>query len=98
MIEKAFCINLKHRTDRWNDVENETTLRSGELELKDYLKVYPDLVAALNYVEGQDFTGDIIVWRSSFSSTLVLKLAGEYSGDIEALLSFSPGEYSLEVF
>ncbi len=79
--------------DRWYGIENETTDRAAKVELGSYLKVFPDLVASLNYVKKQKTGTGIILWGSSFSATLVFKLANEYKDDIIAVLSFSPGEY-----
>lgn len=81
-------------TDRWNNVENKTTERVEKLNLKNtYLAAYSDLESALNWVKDNGYTGKIIVWGSSFSSTLVFKLADENKDEIAGLLSFSPGEY-----
>jgi len=79
-------------TDRWNNIENETTKNSTDVG-RNYLVVYPDLESAFNYVKSLGFTGKIIVWGSSFSSVLVLKFAEEYTSKIAGVLSFSPGEY-----
>ena len=79
-------------TDRWNNVENETTKNSVDVG-RDYLSVYPDLESAFDYVKSKGFTGKIIVWGSSFSSVLVLKFAEEHASEIAGVLSFSPGEY-----
>jgi pimeloyl-ACP methyl ester carboxylesterase len=97
LVEAGFnCLAVDTRAggrDNWNGVENETTSRSPEVPLGSYLLVYPDLVAALNYVKEKKYMGRILVWGSSFSATLVFKLADEYKNSISAILSFSPGEY-----
>ena len=35
----------------------------------------------------------ILIWGSSYSSSLVLKYAGDNPKEVDAVLSFSPGEY-----
>lgn len=80
-------------TDRWNNVENLTSINNEDIPIDYYPEVYPDLEAALQYVIDEGYTGKIIVWGSSFSATLVLKLAGDHPDKISAILSFSPGEY-----
>lgn len=57
----------------------------------DYLDAYPDLEAALAWAQGKG--PKVIVWGSSYSSSLVFKLAAEHPKDVAAVLSFSPGEY-----
>lgn len=57
----------------------------------DYLDAYPDLEAALAWAKGKG--NGVIVWGSSYSASLVFKLAAEHPGDVAAVLSFSPGEY-----
>lgn len=68
---------------------NETAEGAGGSP--DYLDAYPDLEAALAWAKSK---GDhVIVWGSSYSSSLVFKLAAEHPRDVAAVLSFSPGEY-----
>ena len=56
-----------------------------------YLEAEKDLEAALAYAKTQHLP--IVVWGSSYSSSLVFLLAARHPDDIKALLSFSPGEY-----
>jgi alpha-beta hydrolase superfamily lysophospholipase len=78
--------------DPWNNVENITTKTYAEV-WRDYLSVYPELETALNFALEEGYNGKIIVWGSSFSASLVLKLAGEHPDEISGVLAFSPGEY-----
>jgi alpha-beta hydrolase superfamily lysophospholipase len=57
-----------------------------------YLEALPDLEAALNWARTR---GDlpVILWGSSYSSSLVLVLAGRDAAGVDAVLAFSPGEY-----
>jgi dienelactone hydrolase len=56
-----------------------------------YLEALPDLEAALTWAKENGYQ-TIIVWGSSYSSSLVFLLAAEHP-EIAGVLSFSPGEY-----
>ena len=68
---------------------NETAKALGHEA--DYLEARPDLKAALDWARTQKFP--IILWGSSYSSSLIFPLAASDPQGIVALLSFSPGEY-----
>ncbi|WP_296313184.1 hypothetical protein [Winogradskyella sp. UBA3174] len=55
-----------------------------------YCDVYPDLVAALAYMKNSRFNGKIIIWGSSYSGSLAIKLANENQDIINGVLAFSP--------
>ena len=55
-----------------------------------YCDAYPDLEAALEFVKTSNFTGKKIVWGSSYSATLGIKLASENIDIIDGVLAFSP--------
>lgn len=76
-----------------NGVRNETK-KSATSKMKQtrYVDAYVDMEAAIKYASNQT-TGKLIIWGSSYSSSLVLKYAGDNPDSIEAVLSFSPGEY-----
>ncbi|MFZ5746972.1 MAG: alpha/beta hydrolase [Pseudomonadota bacterium] len=57
----------------------------------DYASAMQDLEAALQWAANEG--PPVIVWGSSYSSSLVFQLAAKHPGEIAALLSFSPGEY-----
>ena len=64
--------------------------RTGNLS-RNYMAAYQDIEAALDWAKAQKYK-KISVWGSSYSASLVLKLAGDHPG-IACVLSFSPGEY-----
>jgi dienelactone hydrolase len=68
---------------------NETAAGLGRKG--DYLEARPDLQAALDWAQQQKLP--IILWGSSYSSSLIFPLAASDPQGIVALLSFSPGEY-----
>ena len=55
-----------------------------------YCDAYPDLEAAVKYVENEGFSGKKIIWGSSYSAALVIKLGFENPNSIDAVLAFSP--------
>lgn len=77
-----------------NSVENET-VKNAEAAGKGttYLDAYADLEAALLYVKSKYDLEKLLVWGSSYSAALVIRLAGDFPGMIDGVLSFAPGEY-----
>jgi dienelactone hydrolase len=77
-----------------NSVNNETNKLATEkgLETK-YIHALPDMQAALNYAIEKYTSSKIIIWGSSYSSSLVIKLASQNIGEVDGVLAFSPGEY-----
>ncbi len=55
-----------------------------------YCEAYPDLEAALTYVEGLDRSGPTMVWGSSYTGALVFQLAAKNSGAVDGVMAFSP--------
>jgi pimeloyl-ACP methyl ester carboxylesterase len=77
-----------------NGVENETHRRAGKMGLaRGYLDAYADLEAALAYARKALGATRIIVWGSSYSASLVFRLAAEHPDVVTAVLAFAPGEY-----
>jgi dienelactone hydrolase len=68
---------------------NETAAGLGRKA--DYIEARPDLQAALDWARKQSLP--IILWGSSYSSSLIFPAAASNPKGIAALLSFSPGEY-----
>jgi len=89
------CIAIDQRSgDKVNGVINQTHIVAEKNGLSTkYPDAYPDLVAALNYAKETYPNREIIIWGSSYSSSLVFILASEFPEDVMGILSFSPGEY-----
>lgn len=68
---------------------NETAAALGKKA--DYLDARPDLKAALDWARSKSLP--IVLWGSSYSSSLIFPLAASDPQGIVALLAFSPGEY-----
>lgn len=88
------CIAIDQRSGRKvNGITNETCKDAKSKGLKTkYEDAYPDLEATLEYTKKTFSPKKIIVWGSSYSSSLVFILAAKHK-EISGLLSFSPGEY-----
>jgi pimeloyl-ACP methyl ester carboxylesterase len=55
-----------------------------------YCDAYSDLETALRFILKSGFTGKKILWGSSYSGSLAIKLANQYQKDINGVLAFSP--------
>ena len=75
----------------FNGVKNETAARGGGNVA--YAKAIPDLKAASSWVRSNTGARQVGVLGSSYSSALVLALAGQDRDFADAVMSFSPGEY-----
>ncbi|MEP2024095.1 MAG: alpha/beta hydrolase [Reichenbachiella sp.] len=89
------CMAVDQRSgNAVNDVQNQTFVSARKLmkETK-YVNALPDMNAAIDHAKIYLAKGDLIIWGSSYSSALALKIAGDRTGDISGVLAFSPGEY-----
>ncbi len=68
---------------------NRTVVGAGEAEFS-YCDAYPDLEAALDFVETRAPGATIIAWGSSYSAALVMKLAALNEDRVSRVLAFSP--------
>jgi dienelactone hydrolase len=89
------CMAVDQRSGKAvNKVVNETAKLASSKKLKTtYPDALPDMRAALRLVESRYPRARRIAWGSSYSSALVLVLAGNEPELMHAVLSFSPGEY-----
>ena len=89
------CMAVDQRSGgKVNDVVNETAKKAKEKgKSTKFLDAFQDIEAALDYVRKSFSIEKIIIWGSSYSSSLVLKYAGDNPNDVVAVLAFSPGEY-----
>ncbi len=89
------CIAVDLRSGEYSrGKDNETAIRAGNKNLAtSYADAMPDIIAALKYTRKQYSNSKIIAWGSSYSASLVLKVAGDQPELVDGLLAFSPGEY-----
>lgn len=89
------CMSVDQRSGKAvNNVENQTFISARQLmkETK-YVDALPDMHAAINHAKEFLAKRELIIWGSSYSSALVLKIAGDRAGEVDGVLAFSPGEY-----
>ena len=67
---------------------NRTMTQLGNAKYS-YCEAYPDLEATLEYARRQGF-GRIIVWGSSYSAALVIRLGADHPETVDRVLAFSP--------
>lgn len=80
--------------DQVNGVVNQVALlASQERRAMTYLDALPDMMAAIDYAKQHYAKGKFILWGSSYSASLVLKIAGDHPDIANGVLAFSPGEY-----
>ena len=88
------CLAVDQRSGKANGVINETNKAAKAAgKPTSYLDALPDLEAAIKQVKKAYATGPVIIWGSSYSSSLVLKMAGDQPDISSGVLAFSPGEY-----
>lgn len=75
-------------------VKNATAQRATKAGKRTkFLDAKPDLEAAIAYANALSGIKKVVIWGSSYSSSLVLVIAGQKSSKVSGVLSFSPGEY-----
>lgn len=89
------CLAVDQRSGMIVNERLNHTAREAKKEGKktEFIDAYQDVEAAISYVKKTYQPKKLIIWGSSYSSSLVLKYAGDYPNDVNGVLSFSPGEY-----
>ncbi len=87
------CIAIDQRSGGpITNKQSWTNIRARQQGLDiDYLDAEQDLVAAVEFATGL-YKGKLILWGSSYSSTLAL-YDGMANNNVDAVVSFSPGDY-----
>jgi dienelactone hydrolase len=87
------CIALDQRSgNAAQGVTNETARRAQqEGKGQTFLDAEQDIIAAVDLFS-KAYDQKVIIWGSSYSSSLVIKIAGANT-NVSKVLSFSPGEY-----
>jgi dienelactone hydrolase len=94
------------RQDRWNKIENETAKRNGTAEKMARsergegprprgAEAVVDAQAAIKWLRAQGYTGTLVLWGSSFSANLAIRIATEIQS-VAIVVAYSPGEYNKE--
>ncbi len=88
------CLVLDQRSGgQMNKIINQTAKRAKEQKLPtEYINAEQDIKAAVRWAKLNSPKKGIILWGSSYSASLVLKVAKEEKA-VSKVISFSPGEY-----
>ncbi len=57
-----------------------------------YLDALPDMEAAVHHAREHYAKGKLVIWGSSYSAALAFVVAAEHAGQVDGVVSFSPGE------
>ena len=78
-----------------NEVKNETAAQASSAGKETgFIDAEQDILAAIQYVRDTGYgTGKVVLWGSSYSAALALRIAGEHPDLVDGVLAFAPGEY-----
>ena len=89
------CLAIDQRSGGTvNGVDNRThaaATKAGKPTL--YADAEPDMIAALKWAKSNHAKGKLLLWGSSYSAALTLRIAGENPDLVDGALAFAPGEY-----
>jgi alpha-beta hydrolase superfamily lysophospholipase len=94
LVEMGFnCLAIDQRSGGdLHDEQNQTFEAANKAGLStDYLDAEPDIIAAVEWAASKTEAA-VILWGSSYSSTLALYIAAVRE-NVKAVISFSPGNY-----
>ncbi len=89
------CIAIDQRSGKAvNGVANETAARAKSAgKGGEFVDAEQDIIAAVKYAKDNLAQGNLLLWGSSYSAALVLRIAGTHADLVDGALSFAPGEY-----
>ena len=89
------CLAIDQRSGgKINGVDNETfKLAKAASKGVSYVDAEQDIIAALKYAKANYADNKVILWGSSYSSSLALRIGGEHSDLVDGVAAFAPGEY-----
>ena len=89
------CMAIDQRSGgKVKGVSNGTMARAAEANKPTtFLDAEQDMIAAIDYARKNYAEGKLILWGSSYSSALSLRIAGENAETVDGVMAFAPGEY-----
>ncbi len=89
------CLATDQRSGKEiNDVQNETAARARAKGLgTEYLDAAQDIESAIEWLNENKKPSKLIMWGSSYSSTLAFVMGAKYQKELAAVMSFAPGDY-----
>ena len=99
LVELGYnCMAVDARSgSEFGNIRNLTAERcteAGKQVGNDFMRAYPDIVAALKYARENFADGKLIAWGSSYSASLVFKADADNEGLVDGIISFSPNDMS----
>lgn len=90
----CMAVDLRSGGEVNNTVNLTASKALEEKKTTGYLDAIQDINAAIDFARKNFAKGKLMLWGSSYSASLVLKIAGEYQHNVvDGVLAFSPGEY-----
>ncbi|MEM7782784.1 MAG: peptidylprolyl isomerase [Planctomycetota bacterium] len=89
------CMAIDQRSGgEVNGIKNATMVAAeSEGKSTNFTDAEQDIIAAIEYAKKTYADGKLILWGSSYSSALAIRIAGENEGLVDGVLAFAPGEY-----
>jgi dienelactone hydrolase len=89
------CMAPDHRSGgQINDVINQTKLEAERNNKQTrHIDTYEDIISSIKYIKTNYPKAKLVLWGSSYSSSLVLRVCGDNPNITNGVMSFSPGEY-----
>lgn len=91
------CLAIDQRSgkqDLYNKVTNQTAIAATKAGKEtEFTDAEQDIMAALRWAKMKQAKGKVILWGSSYSAALSLRIAGERPDLVDGVLAFAPGEY-----
>ena len=89
------CMAIDQRSGKEvNGIANETAARAKAANKGGaFVDGEQDIIAAAKHAKENFAEGKLLLWGSSYSAALVLRIAGEHADIVDGALSFAPGEY-----
>ena len=87
------CLAIDQRSGGTvNGVDNELVAQAAKTGTA-YTDAEQDIITALKWARENQADGKLILWGSSYSASLSLRIAGENADLVDGVMAFSPGEY-----
>ena len=89
------CLAIDQRSGgKVNAVVNETHRQAvAQKKTTEFVDAEKDIIAAIKWTRKNYPESKLILWGSSYSSSLTLRIAGENPELVNGAMAFSPGEY-----
>ena len=85
-------IKLTEETDAMRSLLPEVKADGSQIGVN-YVDALLDIEAAIAYAKENIGDEKLVIWGSSYSAALALKVAGDDATKVDAVVAFSPGEY-----